>query len=83
MRLPPALSVRVIALGDPEANPAGSSRTLRATALELSAALWRLLRLVNSGVDTGFGFPPARDGRCGTPRADHEAVRCRSISTRW
>jgi hypothetical protein len=43
----PALSVRVVAPRSPEANPGGSSRALGATALELSVALWRNLRLVN------------------------------------
>jgi hypothetical protein len=42
------LSVRVVALGFPETNPQGWPRTLGATALELSAALWGFLRIVNS-----------------------------------
>jgi hypothetical protein len=42
-----ALSVRMVGFGSPERNPQGWPRTLDATALELSAALLRNLRLVN------------------------------------
>jgi hypothetical protein len=58
-----ALSVRAVALGSPEANPGGSSRCLRATALELSVALWRNLRLVNRRGGRQVRFVRRRDGQ--------------------